>query len=99
MTTKNYALTVMVMFLAVLLTNFGLFIAPAISSEGVEQDRTACLSRCNSPTGGGAGMYFGGGGRGGSPDSLWRLRSICIANCEKRFWKEWQKEMDEIGND
>ncbi|MFA6221924.1 MAG: hypothetical protein WC647_06385 [Desulfomonilaceae bacterium] len=97
MTTKNYALTVMVMLIAVLLTNFGLFIAPAISYESVEQGRTACLSRCNNPTGGGAGMYFRGGG--GSSDSLWRLRSICISNCEKKYWKEWQKEMDEIGQD
>lgn len=97
MTTRNYSLIVGVMLLAILLTNFGLFIAPAISYESVDQDRTVCLSRCNNPTGRGAEMYFRGGG--GGENSLWRLRSICIANCEKRFWKEWQKEMDEIGND
>jgi len=97
MTTKNYSLLVGVMLLAILLTNFGLFIAPVFSSESVEQDRTVCLSRCNSPTGRGAEMYFRG--RGSGDNSLWRLRSICIANCEKRFCKEWEKGMDEIGND
>jgi hypothetical protein len=92
---KNFAVTVVALFVGVLLTNFGLFIAPAISSESVDQDRTVCLSRCNNPTG--AQMYFRGGG--GGDNSLWRLRSICIEKCEKRFWKEWQKEMDQIGND
>jgi len=96
MTTRKYALTVVAMLLAVLFTNFGIFVAPVVSSESVEQDRTACISTCNNPTGR-TEMYCRGGG--GGDNGLWRLRSICIANCEKKFWKEWQKEMDEIGKD
>jgi hypothetical protein len=93
MTTTNYLSVIGVMLLAILLTNFGLFAVTAVSSEGVEQQRTACISRCNSPSG--IDTYFYRGGA----DGLWRLRSICIEKCEKRFWKEWQKEMDEIGNE
>ncbi len=93
MRTKNYPLVVGVMLLAILLTNFGLFIAPVFSSESVEQQRTECLSRCNSPTG--SDMYFYGGGG----NSLWQLRSMCVNNCEKKFWKKWEKEMDETDHD
>ncbi|MGO8878361.1 MAG: hypothetical protein ACLPVO_18860 [Desulfomonilaceae bacterium] len=94
MTSNNYSLVVGAMLLAILLTNFGLFVAPVFSSETVEQQRTLCISKCNNPTG--SEMYFGGGGEF---YGLLQLRAICISNCEKRFWKEWQKEMDEIGND
>ncbi|MGA8830996.1 MAG: hypothetical protein ACLQT6_15040 [Desulfomonilaceae bacterium] len=93
MRTKNYSLVVGVILLAILLTNFGLFIAPVFSSESVEQQRTECLSRCNNPSG--SDMYFYGGGG----DSLWQLRAMCVNNCEKRFWKKWEKEMDETGHD
>ncbi|MFH0960720.1 MAG: hypothetical protein V1897_18700 [Pseudomonadota bacterium] len=91
MTTTNYSSVIGVMLLAILLTNFGLLVAPVISSDSVEEQRTNCLSRCNLPSGLDTYSFRGGGG-----DGLWRLRSICIEKCERRFWKEWQKEMDEI---
>ncbi len=94
MESNNYSLFIGVMVLTILLTNFGLFVAPVFSSETVEQQRALCISKCNSPTG--SEMYFGGGG---GPDNLMQLRAICISNCENRFWKEWQQEMDKIGND
>ena len=27
---------------------------------------------------------------------MWRLYFKCIDDCEKKFWKEWQKDMDKL---
>ncbi len=91
MTTTNYYTVIGVMLLAMLLTNFGLLVTPVISSDSVEDQRTDCLSRCDSLSG---VDFYSFRGRGG--DGLWRLRSICVEKCERTFWKDWQKEMDEI---
>jgi hypothetical protein len=85
MTTKNYALTVIVVLLGVLLTNFGLFIVPAISQESVAQERTLCIEDCK---------Y-----RFWPPGEDWRLYFKCLDDCEKNYWKKWQKEMDRLEKD
>lgn len=63
----------------------------ALSHESVEQERTLCIKECKdryiTET-----TFIGRGG--GTSD--WRLYFICIDNCERKFWKEWQKKMDEI---
>ncbi len=82
MRTKNYSLVVGVMLLAILLTNFGLFIAPVFSSESVEQQRTSCIQECQYrflPAGYNDRMYF-----------------RCIDGCENTYWKKRQKDMDKL---
>ena len=91
MTTKNYSLLVGVMLLAILLTNFGLFIAPVFSSESVEQDRTVCLSRCNSPTGRGAEMYFEVQGTTVCGDSVQYVLLTVRKDFGRNGRKEWTK--------
>ncbi|MGC8660025.1 MAG: hypothetical protein ACP5U1_13225 [Desulfomonilaceae bacterium] len=91
MTRRNYGLTVGVMLMAILLTNFGIFAASGIARESLEQSRTECLSRCNEPTG--ELMFFGGG-----DDSMEQLRAICVQKCEDNYWKQWDKEMNSIRN-
>lgn len=88
MTRRNYELLTGVVLAAILLTAFSFFIVPTISYGSVEQDRTACLSVCNDPTG--DLMFYGG-------NSLWQLRAMCNQKCENKFWKEWQKEMNNAG--
>ncbi|MFA6221926.1 MAG: hypothetical protein WC647_06395 [Desulfomonilaceae bacterium] len=85
MTTNNYALVVAAMLLAILLTNFGLFIAPAISSESVEQERTLCIENCKY-------RYW-------PPGDDWRLYFKCVDDCEKNSWRKWQKDMDKLEKD
>jgi hypothetical protein len=100
MTTKNYALLTGAMLLSIVLTNFGLFVAPAVCYESVEEGRTFCIQDCKSRYG--VEMYRyggGGGGIGGGDSGLWRLYAKCIDDCEKKFWKEWDKNMDEIRKD
>lgn len=46
MTTKNYALNSIVMVVAVLLTNFRIFVRLAISYESAAQERTLCIEDC-----------------------------------------------------
>jgi hypothetical protein len=74
-----------VMVLGVLFTYFGLFIAPAISFESIDQERTLCIEDCKYrfwPVG-----------------SDWRSYFKCLDDCEKKMWKQWQKEMDELEKD
>ncbi|MCL5126701.1 MAG: hypothetical protein M1511_19855 [Deltaproteobacteria bacterium] len=91
MTRRNYALITGVMLLTILLTNFGIFVASGIARESLDQSRTECLSRCNEPTG--DLMSWGGGG----DDSILQLRAICVQKCENNYWKQWDKEMNNIG--
>jgi hypothetical protein len=46
MTTKNFELTAIVMVVAVLLTNFSIFVSSAISYESAAQERTLCIEDC-----------------------------------------------------
>ena len=93
MMTKKYALTLIAEILVVSLTNFGVFIAPAISYESVEQEREICIQDCKSRYG-----YTLNRRGGGTPDNYWRYAK-CLVTCEKKFWKEWQKREDETGKD
>jgi len=101
MTTKNYTLLTGAMLLSIVLTNFGLFVAPVVSYESVEQGRTLCIQDCKARYGidVNRGGGRGGGGRGGGDSGLWLLYSKCIDDCEKKFWKEWDKNMDEMDKD
>jgi hypothetical protein len=93
MKTRNTMFIIGLMLIVILLTDFGLFVAPAISYESVDQDRTMCLRDCKDQFG--IDMMF----RGSGGNSDWRLYFMCIDRCEKKFWKEWQKEMDQIEKD
>ncbi|MEI6133811.1 MAG: hypothetical protein WCP72_02470 [Desulfomonile sp.] len=78
--------------ITITLTGLGLFSGLAVSHESVEQERTLCMKECKDRY----GIDTMWGGRGGGETSNWRLYFMCIDNCEKRFWKEWQKNTDEI---
>ncbi|MDA8408198.1 MAG: hypothetical protein M0T73_15245 [Deltaproteobacteria bacterium] len=82
MRTGRYLLLVGVFLVAALFTNFGLFIAPAISHETPEQERTDCIQECQ--------LRFWPVG------NLWLAYARCLDNCEKKFWKKWQKGMDKL---
>ena len=85
MRTKNYSLVIGSMLLVILLTNFGVFVAPAISHETVEQERTLCIEECQRrflPAGYYDRMYF-----------------RCINGCENTYWEKWQKDMDKLKAD
>jgi hypothetical protein len=84
-------------FFTILLLSYGPFIDPVSSYESVEQDRAICLRDCREKFG--YLPYWGGGGRGGVNEGNWRLYFKCIDDCEKKFWKEWQKEHDELENE
>jgi hypothetical protein len=86
MTRKNYALVAGVMLLAILLTNFGVFVASAISQENEGQERTLCIEDCKY-------LYAGVAGQ------LWRLYFACLTDCEKKMWKQWEKDMDKLEKD
>jgi hypothetical protein len=70
-------------------------VGPAGAFESVEQERTWCIKECKDRYG--VDVMWRGGGRGG--DSMWRLYFKCIDDCEKKFWKEWQKDMDKLEKD
>ena len=84
-------------FFIILFLSDGLFVDTARSYESVEQDRALCLRDCREKFG--YLPYWGGGGRGGVNEGNWRLYFKCIDDCEKKFWKEWQKEHDELGDE
>ncbi|MGC8660142.1 MAG: hypothetical protein ACP5U1_13820 [Desulfomonilaceae bacterium] len=87
MTTRSYPLITGAMFLAIMFTNFGVFVTPSISHETLEQERTECLNRCDTP---GLGEGFGG-------DRFWQLQNMCVQKCERRYWQKWQQEMNSTG--
>ena len=91
MTVKCSVRIVSIILTTILATDFGLFLIPASSSESVEQERTFCLAECKAKFG--MDIYASGGGGTGVD---WRLYFMCIENCERKFWKEWQKNMDEL---
>ena len=90
---KRYILVTAMTFSMTLLAN-GPFGDLARSFESVEQDRTICLQDCRDKFG--YLPFFGRGGVGGGNDGNWRLYFKCIDDCEKKFWKEWQKREDEM---
>ena len=62
-----------------------------LSDEGAVNDRYWCLWECRERYGLNP-MFRGGGGS----SEIWRLYAICVADCEKKFWKEWEKELERI---
>ena len=82
MRTGNHIILVVVLLTFALLSNFGLFIASAVSEETPEQRRTDCIQDCQ--------MRFWPVG------NLWLAYYRCLDNCEKKFWHRWQKNMDKL---
>ncbi|MGC8602822.1 MAG: hypothetical protein ACP5VS_03935 [Desulfomonilaceae bacterium] len=80
MSAGRHILLVCALLSVAVLTNFGLFVAPAISHETPEQQRGDCIQDCQD--------------RFWAPGNLWLVYSRCIDNCEKKFWKKWQKNID-----
>lgn len=35
--------------------------------------------------------------RGGSPSEVWRLYAICIQDCNRTFWKDYDRRMKDLG--
>ncbi len=56
--------------------------------EGCEQD---CRSKF------GVDPYFFGGG-GGMDTSVWRLFTICIQDCNRKYWKDYDRRMKKLGD-
>ncbi len=79
-----------VMLTVILGAGFQAFVGPVGASESVEQQRTWCIKECKDRYG--VDLMW----RGGGADSMWRLYFKCIEDCEKKAWKEWQKDMDKI---
>ncbi|MCX5860579.1 MAG: hypothetical protein NTW27_00420 [Deltaproteobacteria bacterium] len=52
----------------------------------------ACQQECRSKFG--IDPYW----RGGGDSSVWRLYAICIQDCNIKFWKEYDRRMDELKN-
>jgi len=90
--TKRSIFIIGAMLLAILFTDFGVFTASVISYESVEQERTLCIKECKDRYG---IEVMRGAGRGGD-SGMWRLYFKCMDDCEKKFWKEWQKDMDKL---
>ncbi len=61
-----------------------------MSDRGATDERYWCLYDCKERYG--LEYMFRGGG--GSMD-VWRLYYACVSACERKFWKEWEKELDE----
>lgn len=60
-----------------------------MSNKDVVGDRYWCLYECKERYG--LGYMF----RGGGSTDVWRLYFACVTQCEKTFWKEWEKEVNE----
>ncbi|MDQ7783153.1 MAG: hypothetical protein RDU20_09750 [Desulfomonilaceae bacterium] len=72
----------------------------ALLSDHVVQEwatdrRQACLDDCRQWIEG----YVKKGRRGGSSRFQARMYARCVARCERQFWKEWDREMKELGPD
>jgi len=85
--TKNhYSWVTRVMIMAILSTYSGIFLTPAISQDDASQGRTQCIRDCRQRYG--SDFLWGGGG------TNQQLYYLCLADCDKKFWEEWEKDMD-----
>ncbi|MHB8204109.1 MAG: hypothetical protein ACYDHG_10470 [Desulfomonilaceae bacterium] len=91
MAINHSAVTTIVTLLIILFIEFGLFIIPAVSQQNATRDRTQCIEKCRERNGGG---YFWGEGSGNQ-----QIYYQCLTGCEKKFWIEWEKEMDKVKKD
>ena len=62
------------------------FASLANSFEDIEQQRDLCLQDCHE--------QFATDDPG-----LWQLSAQCIDRCEKTYWKKWNRQMNNIGDD
>ncbi len=82
---------------AVLVGVFVILGTQSIHSSGVDTmsdsdattDRYWCLYECRERY----GLEYMS--RGGGPSEIWRLYFACVQACERKFWKEWEKELNE----
>ncbi|MDA8408171.1 MAG: hypothetical protein M0T73_15110 [Deltaproteobacteria bacterium] len=82
----KYLFTLAIVAILVAFINFGVFVPSANSFEDIEQQRELCLQDCHEQF-----DYDDPG--------LWQLSAQCIDRCEKRYWKKWNRQMNNIGND
>ena len=82
----KYLFTLAIVAILVAFINFGVFVPSANSFEDIEQQRKLCLQDCHEQF-----DYDDPG--------LWQLSAQCIDRCEKRYWKKWNRQMNNIGND
>jgi hypothetical protein len=73
-------------FVAIMLINLVPLTGSADSDESVEQERTLCIEECRR-------LYWPLG------TEAWRQYYRCLDNCEKDFWKQWNKNMGELDKD
>ncbi|MFH1117845.1 MAG: hypothetical protein V1792_28320 [Pseudomonadota bacterium] len=63
-----------------------------IMQEWASDKREACLENCRQWVEG-----YGDKGRHGKSSRFQaRMYARCVAECERRFWKEWDREMKEL---
>jgi|GEM_PF-1849954 len=67
---------------------------PQVAFPG-EFDLEGCEQDCRSKFG--VDPYFVGGGSG-MDTSVWRLFSICIQNCNRDYWKDYDRRMKRLGD-
>lgn len=62
--------------------------------QSSSETREECLRECKSWI----EEYAGRGGRGfgGIGRQLANMYARCVADCERRFWKEWDREMENL---
>ncbi len=67
---------------------------PQIAFPG-EFDLEACEQDCRSKFG--VDPYFLGGGSG-IDTSVWRLFTICIQDCNRAYWEDYDRRMKKLGD-
>jgi hypothetical protein len=67
---------------------------PQLAFPG-EFDLEACEQDCRSKFG--VDPYFFGGGSG-MDTSVWRLFTICIQDCNRKYWKDYDRRMKKLGD-
>jgi hypothetical protein len=100
---KTLLISAMVLLGAVVLVTG--YPAVGLCEEGVVEthsfNREACIDDCKSRFGIGWPHTFGLQFRGGHPDygtwrAIQRMYFRCVQSCEKRFWDDFDKEMDDL---
>ncbi|MFH0958288.1 MAG: hypothetical protein V1897_06255 [Pseudomonadota bacterium] len=77
---------VAIVFVVGPILNFAPLTVWADSDESIEPERTLCIEECRR-------TYWPMG------TEAWRLYYRCIDDCEKKFWKQWDKNMKKLEKD
>lgn len=92
---KSVRLGLAGVFAVLMLTTIPAFGGAADSVDAFDDaasSREECLRDCRQWI----EEYGRGGGRGGKgfSEQLRRMYARCMAECERKFWKEWDREME-----